>query len=100
MTNNENNLTSIYALNMGDRFRFPGDPHVTYGPVSSVESSVGLHWTDVRFGKNDPVVHRASFTRVEITQAGPRCECGKAYDLCDMDCQWPDEVEAIWRNSF
>ncbi|AMD42818.1 hypothetical protein SEA_XKCD426_77 [Streptomyces phage Xkcd426] len=90
----------IHNLHMGDMFRFPGDPHQVYGPVADVTSSYDLSWTDVSFSREKPKVERHAFTRVEITKRGPRCECGRPYDLCEMDCPWPDEIEKLWASSF
>ena len=90
----------IHNLHMGDMFRFPGDPHMIHGPVADTTSSYDLGWTKVTFAKGVEPVERHAFTRVEVTQRGPRCACRRPYDLCEQGCHWPDEVEQLWAASF
>ena len=90
----------IHNLHLGDMFRFPGDPHMIYGPVTGTTSSYDLGWTKVTFAKGVDPVERHAFTRVEVTQRGPRCECRRPYDICEQGCEWPDDVEKLWAASF
>ena len=90
----------IHNLSMGDMFRFPGEPDVIYGPVTDVTSDHSLTWTDVSFAKGVEPITRHSFRRVEVTKPGPRCECGLPYDRCYEGCDWPYDVEKLWRSSF
>lgn len=90
----------IHNLHLGDMFRFPGDPHVVYGPVADVTPDYNLTWAKVTFTKGVEPVERHAFTRVEITKQGPRCECRRPFDLCEEECPWPDEIEDLWAASF
>lgn len=90
----------IHNLAMGDMFRFPGDPHMIYGPVTGTTSSYDLTWTTVTFAKGVEPITRHAFRRVEITKQGPRCECRRPYDLCEENCEWPDDIEKLCAASF
>ncbi|MEV6421585.1 hypothetical protein [Streptomyces sp. NPDC051662] len=88
--------TFIKDLMMGDRFRFPGDITGTvYGPVRCAESDYMLQGTRVDFGGGDNM-DRHAFTRVEITSRAPKCPCGRFFELCENECEWPDSLEELF----
>ncbi|WP_332758308.1 hypothetical protein [Streptomyces sp. MT206] len=88
----------IKDLMMGDLFRFPGDTAgVVYGPVRRAESDYMLHGTRVDFGGGDHM-DRHAFTKVEITRRAPKCPCGRFFELCESECEWPDSLEELYAN--
>ncbi|MYT71189.1 MULTISPECIES: hypothetical protein [unclassified Streptomyces] len=86
-------------LALGDHFRFFGARDEVYGPVADTMSDYMLHWTQITLG-DGRVLHRHAWARVEVTQAAPRCGCGRYFELCEAGCPWPQELEDLWAGRF
>lgn len=88
----------IKDLKLGDHFRFPNDTTgAVYGPVRCAESDYMLQGTRVDFGGGNHM-DRHAFTKIEITSRAPKCPCGRFYELCENECEWPDSLEALYAN--
>nr|WSW58446.1 hypothetical protein OG513_07555 [Streptomyces sp. NBC_00998] len=85
----------VKDLMMGDVFRLPGNPHEVFGPVRSADSDYMLYGTNVDFGHGNRREWHA-WTRVEHLTRGPKCACGRFLELCENECPWPEEMEALF----
>lgn len=90
---------SFSGLMFGDRFRFAGDPEGTcYATVTRTQD-----YTDGYFSVNllDGTEHHGSaFRKVVLLHRAPNCECGKHVDYCEANCEWPEELEALWAKLY
>lgn len=87
---NENRTSRFYAhqLSLGDVFERPDGSGRIYGPVlkGQVNGVVVLPTGDMDV---------RPWATVTLIKRGPRCPLGSLVELCNHDCEWPDEAEAL-----
>lgn len=87
------------SLMFGDRFRFVGDLEGTgYGPVVRTQDYVDGSTSVYVVGGGE--FYGGIFKGVVLLHRAPDCECGRHVDLCENDCEWPAELEALWSSCY
>lgn len=85
--------STVSQLGMGDRFKL--EQHGAVVTVAWTDHSVDGSVLYVR--DSDGERHAlAMYRRCFVTAYAPRCGCGRRFEMCEQECEWPTELDALF----